>query len=175
MTSTVTPLFPADWVDAIFARLTLAWGERFFAQYGALEPAHVKAAWRRELQGITSRGIAYALGHLPGDYPVNAMQFRALCLRAPGLTEPVREQLDGPAPTAASVERLQRALAGLRAPKDDPKAWARALRDREQRGERLGRAQRDAWRAALPPNRSSEGSDEPSKDAGYSPIEGSSL
>jgi hypothetical protein len=175
MTSAVTSSFPPDWVDAIFARLALAYGERFQQQWGAQSPALVKASWQREMQGVTSRGIAYALGHLPPDFPPNAMQFRALCLRAPGLTDPVRELLDGPAPTPASVERLRRILAGLRTPLDDPKAWARALRDREQRGERLGRAQRDAWRAALPPNRSSEGSDEPSKDAGYSPIEGSSL
>lgn len=32
---------------------------------------------------------------------------------------------------------------------DDPKAWAKALRGREKRGESLTPAQRDMWRAAL--------------------------
>ena len=31
----------------------------------------------------------------------------------------------------------------------DPKAWAYALRDREQSGERLSRVQRDSWRKAI--------------------------
>lgn len=32
----------------------------------------------------------------------------------------------------------------------DPKAWARVLKAREEAGEQLGRAQREAWRVALP-------------------------
>lgn len=34
----------------------------------------------------------------------------------------------------------------------DPKAWARSLRQREESGERLTKAQRDAWRDALGPD-----------------------
>jgi len=170
MTPAVTS-FPAEWVDAIFARLSLAYGQRFTQQWEGLNPEHVKASWRRELQGITSRGIAYALGHLPGDFPPNAMQFKALCMGAPARNDPVRALLDGPAPTPASVQRLAQAVAPLRAAKD-PKAWARALQARELGGERLSRMQREAWRTAVS---FSDRTSNPSNGAGCSPIEGDSL
>jgi hypothetical protein len=163
--------FSAEWVDAIFARLSLAYGQRFTAQWEGLNPEHVKASWRRELQGITSRGIAYALGHLPGDFPPNAMQFKALCVGAPARNDPVRTLLDGPAPTPASVARLQAAIAPLRRPKD-AKAWARALQAREVGGERLSRMQREAWRTALS---FSDRTEQPSNGAGSSPIQEDSL
>lgn len=161
MTSDV---FPAEWVDAIFARLTLAYGLRFTQQWDGLNPEHVKASWRKEMQGITSRGIAYALQHLPGDYPPNAMQFRALCVAAPQRNDPVQALLQGPPPTAAMVERVRAAAMVLSKPKD-PRAWALLLKAREERGERLSRMQREAWRTSL--NRMAE----PSKDAGSSLID----
>lgn len=160
----------ADWVDAIFCRLELAYGTRFDAQWGAIPAASVKVAWAAELAGITSGGIAYALAHLPPDYPVNAMQFRALCLGMPSTSRPLKA-LEGPAPTQASVQRLQRAVAPLKAPKD-PKAWAYALQAREAAGERLSRCQRDMMRTALS---SSVRNSEPSIHAGSSPVAPDSL
>jgi hypothetical protein len=140
--------FPPEWVDAIFARLSLAYGVRFTQQWEGLNPEHVKAAWCKEMQGITSRGIAYALQHLPGDFPPNAMQFRALCVAAPQRNDPVQALLDGPKPTAATVARVRAAAEVLRKPRD-PRAWARALKAREEAGERLSPMQREAWRQSL--------------------------
>lgn len=155
-----------DWVEAIFGRLALAYGGRFMAQYEGLQPEHVKTAWSTELDGITSRGIAHALKNLPGDFPVNAMQFRKLCREAH--TPDARPALPAPAGqvTPADVERLARAVAPMRNQRD-PKAWAHALKAREDAGERLSRMQRDAWRAALC---SSARNMEASIGAGYSAI-----
>jgi hypothetical protein len=152
----------ADWVDAIFVRLGLAYGARFLAQYEGMPPDAVKTSWAHTLDGIGSRGIAHALAHLNPDYPPNAMQFRALCMAAPGLADTTK-RLEGPAPTAATVARVARAAEVLRKPKD-PRAWAHALKAREEAGEKLSQVQREAWRTAL--NRMAE----PSNGAGSSPI-----
>lgn len=161
----------ADWVDAIFARLLLAYGTRFDAQWGAIPAASVKVAWAAELAGITSGGIAYALAHLPPDFPVNAMQFRTLCLSAPSTPSKPVQRLEGPPPTAASVARLQRAVAPLKASKD-PKAWAHQLQAREARGEKLSRCQRTMLREALS---SSPWNSEASNGAACSPMPSDSL
>jgi hypothetical protein len=54
----------------------------------------------------------------------------------------------GPAPTAAERQAIVRKLRQPAA-KVDPKGWAKALRDREQRGEAISRLQHAAWREAL--------------------------
>lgn len=60
------------------------------------------------------------------------------------------------------VARMREVLRDFGAPKD-PKAWAKRLRERERRGERLGENQRTMWRAALQapttPNFEAEGAD----------------
>ncbi len=49
-----------------------------------------------------------------------------------------------------SAKRLVDVLRGLRGMgQGDPRAWAYALRDREQRGEQLSETQRAMWREAL--------------------------
>lgn len=154
----------SDWVDAIFARLELAYGARFALQWGAVPAATVKAAWAAELDGHTSRGIAHALAHLNPDFPPNAMQFRVLCQCAPGLTQAPLVALAGPRPTPASVERLKAVATVLTKPKD-PRAWAQALKAREEAGEHLSPFQRKAWRT------SSVRTSDPSNGAGSSVVE----
>jgi hypothetical protein len=141
----MTPMQP-EWVDAIFARLKLAYGNRFDDQWGAIPAEKVKAAWAHELAGVTSGGIAHALAHLHPDLPPNAMQFRALCARVPVVAR--FPALPGVAPTADNLRRVAAAAEVLRGPRD-PKAWARALKAREEAGEHLSSTQRNAWRAAL--------------------------
>jgi hypothetical protein len=142
----MSPEFPSDWVDAIFARLTLAYGSRFRDQWDGQEPDHVKAYWRTELRGITSGGVAHALAHLDPSYPPNALQFRALCVRAPVVAR--FPALPGVAPSEDNLRRVAAAAEVLRGPRD-PKAWARALKAREEAGEHLSSTQRSAWRAVL--------------------------
>jgi hypothetical protein len=157
---------PTDWVDAIFARLTVAYGDRFLAQWPGQQPEVVKAHWGAVLTGITSGGISYALQHLPPDYPPNAMQFDRLCRGRPSAAEGPRKALAGP---PVDPQRVADAMAAAgRVRSRDPKAWARRLQQREEGGERLNRAQAAMWREALlRPSRSSIGAgSEPDAPAG---------
>lgn len=73
---------PTSWADRIFARLTVRYGAAFLRQWPDVEPDVLKADWCEVLDGIGSDSITYALRFLP-EGPVNAMQFRAICQRAP--------------------------------------------------------------------------------------------
>lgn len=139
----------ADQIAGIFARLTFAYGTRFMEQWGEMKAAQVKAAWLHELQGITTAQTAYALAHLPGDFPVNAMQFRDLARSRPLAIPPApRLGMGGAVPTPNERRRLEQTIAPLRAAKN-PKAWAHAMRWREENGLKLSAFQQTAWRAAL--------------------------
>jgi hypothetical protein len=137
----------SEWVDAIFARLALAYGQRFMAQYAGLQAEHVKADWANTLDGITSRGVRHAYDHLPPDFPPNALQFRKLCRDAHTPDRPALAAPGGKA-TPADIARLQRAATVLRAPRD-PRAWIALLLARQADGERLSRCQLDMLRASL--------------------------
>lgn len=58
-----------------------------------------------------------------------------------------------PGPMHRDIPRLRHELGrladGMRVARSDPRAWARHLREREQRGEKLTDAQRAAWRRSL--------------------------
>lgn len=143
---------PDAWIEKIWSVMRATYGAAFDRQWECpegIEPAlHVqgmKAHWRRELRGFLQNpdAIAHALDHLP-PHPPNLVQFRALCINRP---EPAAKLL--PAPKASNA--VVAAVLGAMKPKHDidPKAWAHELRDREKRGDRLTRAQRDMWRAAI--------------------------
>jgi hypothetical protein len=136
----------SEWVDAIFARLALTYGQRFMALYSGLQPEHVKAMWADELDGINTRGITHAYANLPPDHPPNALQFRALCRAA---YAPERLELPAPKvpPKPADLARLAAAMKPL-SHAHDPRAWADRLKAREDAGEHLSRLQREAWRSS---------------------------
>lgn len=128
-------------IDALFSRFTMAYGTRFRDQWAGQPAEAVKRLWRKELDGIAPHRIRWALNHLPGDFPLNAMQFRDLCRKAPApmgalaLPEPWQR------PSEAMLDRM-RALAQ---PKQrGARDWVQRLAERERRGEHLGKAQRDA-------------------------------
>lgn len=73
---------PEAWISKIFTRLTVRYGSAFMRQYPDMNPDVLKADWSEVLDGIGSDSIGYALRFLP-ETPVNAMQFRAICQRAP--------------------------------------------------------------------------------------------
>lgn len=93
-------------VDRIHLRLQLRYGARWASLYQGFDAdqiAGVKADWLRVLQGVTPRGIRYALDNCSPDFPPNAAQFRALCIQAPA--EP-RKALPAPEPDPAGRARI---------------------------------------------------------------------
>jgi hypothetical protein len=140
-------------VDAIFARMTVRYGSAWFAKWDGVPIESVKADWARELEGVSRYAIVYALGFLPSDFPPTVSAFLAICRRAPDRAEAAPE-IAGP---KADPQRVAEILGRVpRVAGQDPKAWARRLREREEEhggvlenGKRMTLAQRDMWRAAL--------------------------
>lgn len=143
---------PAAWVDRIFEKLTVAYGNEFLRRWDGLDMAIVKADWAHELAGYAAMpyAIRYAMDNLPDKAPT-ARSFRALCN-----TVPVAVNMGLAAPSEKPSPAVAARLASVGHVAVDPKAWARRLRDIEiNRGGELpnGRmmtlAQRDSWRQAL--------------------------
>lgn len=137
---------PLEWIDSLFARMSVRYGAAWSRMYEGLDVSVVKADWARELAPYANDPdpIKYALDNLPTDWPPNVAQFKAICLNRPA--EPFKAL---PAPkvdrdrVAAEVAKIARP-AGFQ-----PLSWAYALQERERNGEALTETQRAAWRQAL--------------------------
>lgn len=141
---------PDKWVDAIFERCTLVYGQDFLRRWDGMNLVGVKADWARELSPYRAapEAISYALEHLSPDRPPTVLQFRDLCRHAPQRAQPL---LPG---EPQDPQRVQQALAKLgqvRGGKRHPRAWALALKQREESGEHLSPFQKACWREALAP------------------------
>lgn len=149
--STPTQL-PAAWVDELFRRLSLHYGAPFLARYAGIEAEKVRDDWARQLAGFARwpAAIAYALDHLDPQSPPNAAMFRMIALRCP-TPPPEPPQIEAPRQPADPQRVADIMRIGLQTAShpQDPRAWARRLRDREQSGERLTQFQRHCWRVAL--------------------------
>lgn len=131
---------PAKWVEALFTKLTLAYGRDFLARWEGLDICDVKTDWGHELAGFVNHpeAIAYALANLPPKAPT-VLEFRALCRRAPVKDAP---RLESP---AANPERVRAELAKLgdiravatKRVGGRGRAWARPIIERAERGERV--------------------------------------
>lgn len=130
---------PARWVVRLFDRLFAKYGQTFWAQYAGRDSDEVLIEWANEL-GCTRecpQVITQALERC-GAQPPSAKQFRELCMPPVDVPPPIK-------PTPVALPKVQAGDAST----TDFRQWARVLRAREQRGEVLSLAQRDAWRAAL--------------------------
>ena len=145
-------MLPADWVDQIFARLTVRYGAAWLRMWEGVDLAAVKADWAEELSGLTADSIDHGLAHLPTDRPPNVAQFRELCRRPPDRFPALPAPKPGPiAPeVAAAMRRL------VKPKREDPTAWARALMERDRRGGGITRYQRQCYRDALGLDRQQE-------------------
>ena len=141
---------PALWVDKIFTKLSLTYGEEFLRRYGSMSLPDVKTNWAHELGGFERlpEAIGYALQYLPADRAPTVLQFRELCRAAPRANElalaPPKTELVSPeviAATRAAFKPVTRNTGN--------KDWAYALKRREETGDRLTQAQRMMWRAAI--------------------------
>lgn len=141
---------PSPWVDKIFAKLAVTYGQRFLGLYAGLDLQAVKDDWGQELRGYAQapKAIAHALDNLPTDKPPTVLEFRALCRTAPQYIQTPKL----PAPRSLPPPNLVDAVSQIVAEKaNDPKAWAYRLRDREIRSNGAGMtlAQKQMWRDAL--------------------------
>lgn len=140
---------PSTWTDRIFERLELTYGHRFLSQWPAMAPEAVKAHWAIELDGMEQHGdaIAWALQNLPPDEPVNVLQFRALCRRAPAKQAPA---LPAPPVDRAKAKRaIADAMEAFTTPRD-MHTPIRNVMARDLNGDRtLTLAQRSFWRQCL--------------------------
>jgi len=132
---------PLPWVDRIFEKLALVYGQAFLARWRDLDLDAVKADWAHELAGFEQhpQAIAHALQSLPPEKPPTVLQFRELARRAP---LPELPRLESPPADAERVAAELAKLATVRttaAQAVDHRAWARRILDRKARGERVNR------------------------------------
>ena len=120
---------PLSWVDRIFDKLTLTYGQSFLNRWRDLDLNAVKSDWMHELAGFENapHAIAYALSNLP-DSPPTVLQFRALARLAPEIEV---KQLPAPQATREKIQAELEKLAPLRsmapAERKDCKQWARDI------------------------------------------------
>lgn len=130
---------PTPWVDRIFDKLTLIYGQAFLRRWQDIDLNAVKSDWAHELAGFAQhpRAIAFALENLPIDKPPTVLEFRAMARRVPAAEVP---RLEAP---PADPERVAKELAKLApmrqqmAPTVDRLAWAKRIQAKHLAGEKL--------------------------------------
>jgi hypothetical protein len=145
------------WIEEIHMRLLTRYADKWLQKWDGLDMAIVRADWARELDGVTTDGVLFALAHLPPTWPPNAAEFRELIMQRP-LPTTAQPRLAGP---RASKEAVAEGLARLNAvkarfeqpfnsrPLAERAQWALDLQQREADGYPLTDMQRQAWRTAL--------------------------
>lgn len=120
---------PTPWVDRIFDKLTITYGQTFLRRWQDIDMNSVKSDWAHELAGFAQhpRAIAWALQNLPTDKPPTVLEFRAMARKAPAEDVP---RLDAPKADPERVARELRKLAPIRQARtatSDGRDWARRL------------------------------------------------
>lgn len=129
---------PTPWVDRIFDKLTLVYGQQFLRRWADIDLNAVKSDWAHELSGFQQhpRAISWALQNLPPDKAPTVLEFKFLARRAPPEELPRLEQPKAdPERVAAELAKLAPVLAAppVRANTD----WAKRIVARAEAGERL--------------------------------------
>ena len=136
-------MLPGSWVDSIFARLAVRYGQAWMRMWEGIDIAAVKTDWATELGGLDPEAIKHALANLPAERPPTIGQFKALCVN---WHQPAPKQLR---PPDAKKESIQRAKEyGVQLSTRHPKQWAHDLAAREKNGG-LTITQKRMWREAL--------------------------
>ena len=144
---------PIAWVDEIFKRLTVRYGNRFLDRWKGVDMDAVRFDWSNTLAGFEGwpEAITFAFDHIDDEKPPTAAMFRSLALKAP---KPERLALPEPAADPARVNAELAKLASLRTkPAQDSghgmKAWAYRLQERHKAGEKLNMNQVRCFQTAL--------------------------
>lgn len=140
--------FPQDWADKLFAKLHVAYGEAFLAQWPApLTVSKVQAAWADTLDGWERypEAFRWALANLP-EKPLNAIAFRNLLRQAP-VMEAVPQLPPPVADPGLVAEIMKRATTRPQRVGNEAQVVARGIVDRLKAQTRMAsRAQRDFMR-----------------------------
>lgn len=145
---------PLPWVDRIFEKLTLCYGQSFLARWRDIDLGRVKSDWCFELSGYENApsAIAFALSNLPPDHPPTVLQFKALCRQAPAADTPrLPEPKADPQRVKAEMAKLAdlRKVSAADSSAHEPKAWARRIIDRHAHGAKINRSALQMARDAL--------------------------
>lgn len=142
---------PALWVDRIFDKLTLTYGQAFLRRWQDIDMNAVKSDWSHELSGFDQhpKAIAWALQNLPPEKPPTVLEFRALARKSPDETAPqIEHSPAGKARIAAELAKLGHITKTPAAGKDY-RTWARVIVARHAAGENITRAQLSMAKDAL--------------------------
>lgn len=123
--------FPLSWVDSLFNKFAVLYGNKFSSQYAGADMDEVRREWVRQLDGFErhKEALVYAVQHLPADWPPTVLEFKELLRRAPAPEAPAL-----PAPKADPA-RVAEALSQMARPEPQgPKAWAHRLIEKHERG-----------------------------------------
>ena len=115
---------PIEWVEKLFAKLTLNYGVDFLNRYKGIPLVDVKTDWSEELGRLDGAAIVFALGSLP-DRPPTAQQFRNLCLQAPSAVEVPKLEMPKANPEMAKL--VMEKLAQAPTSPVDNRAWAKTI------------------------------------------------
>lgn len=129
---------PTAWIDRIFDKLTLTYGQAFLRRWQDIDLNAVKSDWAHELSGFDQhpRAIAWALQNLPTEKPPTVLEFRAIARKAPADDVPRIEVAPAdPARVAAELRKLA-PIASRPYTGRDGKQWARDLLARVAAGGR---------------------------------------
>lgn len=128
---------PTPWIDRIFDKLTLVYGQQFLRRWADIDLNAVKSDWGHELSGFERhpKAIAYALQNLPVDRPPTVLEFKRIANAAP------EEEVKRLPPPKADPEVIARELLKMAPIRQeitvDRKEWARRLMARHSGGEKL--------------------------------------
>lgn len=145
---------PTAAIDRLFERLSSTYGAAWTRQWADVPIAEVKTAWAHELSMFTQnlKAIGWALENLPDRCP-NLIEFKSLCKQAP---RPATLALDVPkAPSEIVDKELAKiALQAFKPPVNDNgtvdhKRWAKKLKERHAKGEKLSVIQIKMYKEAL--------------------------
>lgn len=130
---------PMPWVDRIFDKITLIYGQAFLRRWSDIDMAAVKADWAHELAGFAQHpsSIAWALQNLPADKPPTVLEFRALARKAPPEVAPRLESPKAdPQRVAEELSKLAPLMAGAPS-QHDGRQWARNILAGVEAGKRF--------------------------------------
>lgn len=126
---------PTAWIDRIFDKLTLTYGQSFLRRWADIDINAVKSDWAHELAGFAQfpRAIAYALENLPTERPPTVLEFRAMARKCPADES---QRLPAPKAPPDVIARELAKLAPIMGQRERPTktAWAHRILAKQAAG-----------------------------------------